>query len=271
MNPRPAGRGASMRSEDPGLGMLAGAPGAPLGLTWSWMGSLLGPSVRLVEKSTAHFSSVTDSVPFRSHRLIFFRSWGWGEGEGGEGRNCFSWAPHTLSRTLAWPEAPAHGSPKAPHQVLEQRRAAVPRDAVLQGHGVVDDLPRAFSARASQRGAHPDWPRSGRSLSPQVNGLDYWSLISTSLLGFLREKPHLSQSGRCHPAPARVGPSPSSGLTVTRSPHPAALSPCHHRPPSLCGPPGPSGSITPPGSLLPRLTLQPRAPGACSAPSPASP
>lgn len=146
-----------MRSEDPGLGVLAGAPGAPpwagLGprLTWSWMGSLLGPSVRLVEKSTAHFSSVTDSVPFRSHRLIFFRSWGWGEGEGGEGRNCFSWAPHTLSRTLAWPEDPAHCSPKAPHQVLEQRRAAVPRDAVLQGHGVVDDLPGALSARAKVR------------------------------------------------------------------------------------------------------------------------
>lgn len=43
-------------------------------LTCSWMRSLLGPSVKLVEKSTAHFSSVTDSVPFRSQRLIFFRS-----------------------------------------------------------------------------------------------------------------------------------------------------------------------------------------------------
>lgn len=38
------------------------------------MGSLPGPSVKLAEKSTAHFSSVTDSVPFRSHRLIFLRS-----------------------------------------------------------------------------------------------------------------------------------------------------------------------------------------------------
>lgn len=63
-------------SEDPGLGMWPGHLGPRL--TWSWMGSLLGPSVRLVEKSTAHFSSVTDSVPFRSHRLIFFRSWGMG-------------------------------------------------------------------------------------------------------------------------------------------------------------------------------------------------
>lgn len=84
---------------------------------------------------------------------------------------------------------PTHCSPKASHQVLEQRRAAVPRNAVLQGHGVVDDFSGAFSARASQRGAHPDWPRSGRSLSPQVNGLNYWSLISITLLGFLREKP----------------------------------------------------------------------------------
>lgn len=81
-----------------------GAPGPPpragLGprFTWSWIGSLLGLSVKLVEKSTAHFSSVTDSVPFRSHRLIFFRSCGWGEGEEGEGSDCFSWAPNTLSK-----------------------------------------------------------------------------------------------------------------------------------------------------------------------------
>lgn len=56
--------------------MVWRGPEAPdwAGLTWSWMGSLLEPSVKLVENSTAHFSSVTDSVPFRSHRLIFFRS-----------------------------------------------------------------------------------------------------------------------------------------------------------------------------------------------------
>lgn len=54
------------------LGPQLGQP--EVQFTWSWMGSLLGPSVKLVEKSTAHFSSVTDSVPFRSQRLIFFRS-----------------------------------------------------------------------------------------------------------------------------------------------------------------------------------------------------
>lgn len=37
---------------------------------------LLGVKVTLVLNRTAHFSSVTDSEPFRSQRLIFFSSWG---------------------------------------------------------------------------------------------------------------------------------------------------------------------------------------------------
>lgn len=38
---------------------------------------LLGVKVTLVLNRTAHFSSVTDSEPFRSQRLIFFSSWRW--------------------------------------------------------------------------------------------------------------------------------------------------------------------------------------------------
>lgn len=68
-----------------GRGSRAAAAGRGSVLTCSWMRSLLGPRVKLVEKSTAHFSSVTDSVPFRSQRLIFFRSCQGGE-KGEEGR-----------------------------------------------------------------------------------------------------------------------------------------------------------------------------------------
>jgi hypothetical protein len=77
MNPRHLGYRAIRRGEDSGMEEDMGSQTVAelgSGLTWSWTGSLLGPSTRLVEKSTAHFSSVTDSVPFRSHRLIFFRS-----------------------------------------------------------------------------------------------------------------------------------------------------------------------------------------------------
>lgn len=38
---------------------------------------LLVVKVTLVLNRTAHFSSVTDSEPFLSQRLIFFSSWGW--------------------------------------------------------------------------------------------------------------------------------------------------------------------------------------------------
>lgn len=36
--------------------------------------------------------------------------------------------------------------PGAPHQVLEDSRAAIPRNVVLQGHGVVEDFSCALSA-----------------------------------------------------------------------------------------------------------------------------
>lgn len=44
--------------------------------TWRWTERLLGVRATVVLKRTAHFSSVTDSDPFRSQRLIFFSSWG---------------------------------------------------------------------------------------------------------------------------------------------------------------------------------------------------
>lgn len=151
--------------------------------TWSWMGSLPGPSVKLAEKSTAHFSSVTDSVPFRSHRLIFLRSCGWGEGEQGRGhedRDRSSWASrHPLqgeSHSLLVVPPSLH--PEAPHQVLEQGRAAVPRNAVLQGHSVVDDFSSAFSARGGQSvnelislssGVASAWVSVDYPLSPALN------------------------------------------------------------------------------------------------------
>lgn len=48
---------------------------------------LLGVKVTLVLKRTAHFSSVTDSEPFLSQRLIFFSSWG------GRAENPQPWDP----------------------------------------------------------------------------------------------------------------------------------------------------------------------------------
>lgn len=91
-------------------------------LTCSWMRSLLGPSVKLVEKSTAHFSSVTDSVPFRSQRLIFFRSCQGEEVGGMRGKGVvgfLSGPPPSFPRRATQARRPLL-CPRASHQVLEQ-------------------------------------------------------------------------------------------------------------------------------------------------------
>ena len=95
------------------------------------MGSLLGPSTKLVEKSTAHFSSVTDSVPFRSHRLIFFRSCRMGEGEKGEGRDGLSWAPNTLSKER--PPDPGPPLPEALTRFLNRAEQQFPGTLFSKG------------------------------------------------------------------------------------------------------------------------------------------
>lgn len=43
--------------------------------TWRWTDRLPGVKATVVLNRTAHFSSVTDSDPFRSQRLIFFSSY----------------------------------------------------------------------------------------------------------------------------------------------------------------------------------------------------
>lgn len=215
------------------------------------MGSLLGPSVKLVEKSTAHFSSVTDSVPFRSQRLIFFRSCRSGRGSRGEA------SQHPLqgqSLSLKTPPPPLFPmAPQSPHQVLEQGRTAVARNAVLQGHGVVDDFPSAFSARGgwTLSGCIPAGPGVGRSLSPGVDGKGDRPQISISLLGFSRR----SLSWPNHNSPSRSSPdmsppflcrdhSGSTHLTALPPHHPALLG-CQS--PRLPWPPPAQQAFTSPG------------------------
>lgn len=60
--------GKAQRCPAPSCGRGAG--------TWRWTERLLGVRATVVLNRTAHFSSVTDSDPFRSQRLIFFSSWG---------------------------------------------------------------------------------------------------------------------------------------------------------------------------------------------------
>lgn len=87
------------------------------------------------------------------------------------------------------------------------------------------------------------------------------------------ETPILAKSGRFHPIPALVGPSPSSRLTVIQGPHtPWPCLPIITQPPSLCRsprplwPPSPTQALSSPSlrsssgplghAQLPRLLLR---------------